>query len=91
MRFFCLDNTQLPVENGVGRLYRGEVNDDTLPTPAVVTWENKVVGNTWQLFGHRSEVYANQKLKITFMIKFVQKMPPTGQVALKVYGILHYH
>lgn len=53
---------ELPKYRDVGRMYRGGVDDDTLPSDAIVTWEN-TAGRSgyWQWFGHRDSKYASQK------------------------------
>lgn len=71
-------------------MFRGGVYDDTLPSEAMVTWENTAGhGGSFQWLGYRSTEYINAKILITFMVKFVQKKPDLNKVALKVYGQMH--
>lgn len=83
---------RLPIAANQGRMYRGHVEDDCLPSDAILTYErtqNYVA--SMQFVGHASEKYANRKILITFKIKFVKKVPPTGEIYLRVYRVNYYN
>jgi len=82
-----------PRNEGVGRMYVGDVEDveEKFPAEEVITWENTygcAGGNQW--VGWEDVAFANQKLRVTCWVKFVEKVPePSHNFGIKVYGVLY--
>ena len=82
--------SSFPQTSGVGKFYVGNVKDDKFTGNEIITYENtegKTGGNQW--FGWRNGLFSRQKLRITFWIKFVDRVPKqSSNFGIKVYGAL---
>jgi hypothetical protein len=79
-----------PQVNGVGKMYLGHVNDNRFNPHDIITWQNfQGKPGPWQWLGWQSTKFAGKKLRISFWMKFVRRVPArSGNFGLKVYGLL---
>lgn len=79
-----------PQKHGVGKFYTGNVEDDKFTANEIITYENtKGTSGGRQWFGWKNSLFSGKKLRITFWIKFVDRVPKqSGNFGIKVYGAL---
>ena len=79
-----------PQTYGVGKFYVGNIDDDRIAANEIITWENTAgKSGSMQWFGWQSNTFSRQTLRITFWIKFGDRVPtPSRNFGIKVYGAL---
>ena len=83
--------TGFPQTYGVGKMYAGSVRDNKFKPEDIISW-----ANYWdrsgplQWLGWQSKIFSGEKLRISFWIKFVYRVPaPSGNFGIKVYGMVY--
>ena len=85
--------TGFPQTNGVGKMYVGSVTDEKFHSGDIITWENTHgKSGPWQWLGWQSEIFANETLRISFWIKFVDRVPDrSNNFGIEVCGGVKYN
>ena len=83
--------TGFPKINSVGQMYVGKVTDKQFRTADIITWKNiKGRPGGMQWLGWQSRIFADETLRISFWIKFVDRVPKMSwNFGIKVYGALY--